>query len=601
MHPARATRFSVKAKLAFLCVFVSIAIGAIFAVSSRTFGILAGTVGEQRSSLGFYTLASNVERLSYGLEVLLLKTVVQSGSQPNGDIESMAVELESTIASGNDAVEALLAFEGASAGEKEAASVVKEAYGGYASFLSNLVSLLRSSPKEVPDALPGLERSFTVLRRSLMTLIGTVQDETDSSFASAKKAETAARAAQAALALTLLACVVIASMYVVRSITLPLAALEGTLNRVGAGDLTEKSGLSGKDEIARMAKSVDALAEGMRGLVATVQDRVTALAETGDSLAANMEETGAAVIQINSNIGSTGTQLEELSAAVREVSAAIEQMTRSFGSLAQMIANQSAVVEESSASIEEMIANVDSVAAMAGRAGDAAARLSSEGAAGKAVIDEVSVSSASIVRYSENLGEAATLIAEIASRTNLLAMNAAIEAAHAGDAGKGFSVVADEIRKLAEQSTSQAKDISADLGRVAEAIEKVRASSDTAVNSFASVLAGAEAVDRAISESGGALSEQKTGGKQVLEGLHRLRGITGEISQGAKEMTAANATILAQMERLKGVNALVVQNNDEIRRGTQEINGAIVATTELSTKNAALIDEVRTSAGRFRV
>ena len=284
---------------------------------------------------------------------------------------------------------------------------------------------------------------------------------------------------------------------------------------------------------------------------------------------------------------------------MREVAGAVEKLTRNFEALALMIANQSAVVEQSSASIEQMIANVDSVAASSIRAGEAAANLASEGSDGKALIDEVGSSVASIVGYSENLSEAAALISEIASRTNMLAMNAAIEAAHAGDSGKGFAVVSDEIRRLAEQSTAQAKDISADLVRVSEAIEKVRISSEAAVKSFGSVLTGAGAVDRAIAESAHALAEQRVGGKQVLEGLVRLKGLTGEIARGSTEMSAGNEAITAQMSRLQAASSSVALNAREINGGADEIRKAVAATIELAERNASRIADVKAASEKF--
>ena len=359
------------------------------------------------------------------------------------------------------------------------------------------------------------------------------------------------------------------------------------------------TGISTGDELGKIAASVDGLVVNLRSLIGTVKERIGLLEESGQNLSSMMSQTGAAVVQINSSIAGTGGQLREQSAAVTEVSAAIEELTRSVDALGAMIANQSVVITESSAAVEEMIANVESVASNASVAVKASEALVAEGGEGRARIDEVGESVAAIVRYSENLGEAATLINAIAGKTNLLAMNAAIEAAHAGDAGRGFAVVADEIRKLAEQANSQSKDISLDLGRVTTAIENVRTASAAAVGSFAAILEKSTVLGDEVRAIGTSMSEQREGGRIVLEGLTRLRDITREIEQGSGEMAQGNASMLAQVQKLTNANTMVVRNNDEMTSGTKEINEAVAGTIDLSVKTADLIAELRFAMDKF--
>src|SRR5208337_4923453 len=232
---------------------------------------------------------------------------------------------------------------------------------------------------------------------------------------------------------------------------------------------------------------------------------------------ANMEETGAAVIEINANIGNARGQLDGQSSAVREVIEAIQALTTGVDTLSDMIQRQSAGVSQSSASVEEMIANIESVAANVEGASKGAELLATKGSEGKARIDEVSETVDAIVHYSENLSEAARLITEIADRTNLLAMNAAIEAAHAGEAGKGFSVVADEIRNLAETSSEQSHTIGAELAQVRKGIEEIVASSRDTAASFSRVMQKLADTDRIVQEVKNAMAEQKEGSSQVLE------------------------------------------------------------------------------------
>ncbi|HET7839080.1 MAG TPA: methyl-accepting chemotaxis protein, partial [Rectinemataceae bacterium] len=220
---------------------------------------------------------------------------------------------------------------------------------------------------------------------------------------------------------------------------------------------------------------------------------------------------------------------------------------------------------------------------------------------GKRTVGDTVEAAARVSEMSRNLLEANKVIAGIASRTNLLAMNAAIEAAHAGDAGRGFAVVADEIRKLAEQSTSQAGDISKDLERVAESIASVQAASGAAVGAFGKIVDSTRGLGDSVGGIRQSMTEQREGGRQVLEALSKMKDITREITRGAEEMASGTASILSQVERLRNANFVVVSNTTEISAGTKEINDAVVGTTGLATRNAELIAEVKSAADRFKV
>jgi methyl-accepting chemotaxis protein len=425
-------------------------------------------------------------------------------------------------------------------------SSVQQYYADFAKAAEGIATLVRTDPAAALQGLAPEERSYQAYSSLVAVLNGGAVKNAAEGQTNAKKAADSSLAAIGALALIGTIIVLLVAFFTTRSIIRPISALQVAVGAAGGGDLRPRLESNSADELGRMSKGVDELLDAMGALVGTVKARVEILAETGASLSANMEETGAAVIEINSNINASGAKLGEQADAVGEVASAVEELTRSIDALSNMIAGQAAAVSQSSASVEEMISNIESVAGNCERAGVESERNLAESSEGKARIDEVGESVLAIDRYSENLGEAARIITEIADRTNILAMNAAIEAAHAGKTGKGFAVVADEIRKLAEMSTSQAKDISADLGRVSTAIAAVRAAAESAVGAFSAILNRARVVGDSVSEIGQAMKEQKEGGRQVLEALSRLREITHEIEHGSEEMASGNGSILGQ-------------------------------------------------------
>ncbi len=386
-----------------------------------------------------------------------------------------------------------------------------------------------------------------------------------------------------------------------RSILRPLAVLVDAIERAGTGDLRETTGLSGGDEMGRIGKSVDSLVLGMRSLIGTVKDRVAALERSGESLSANMTETGASVAQIDSNLNGIRGLLSEESEAVEAVSFGIGELSGHLDSLMAMLGEQSGEVSRSSASVEDIVGGLGRSAEAADAAASAGGALAETSADGKDRVDEVGESVRDILKHSENLNEAVRVIGEIADRTNLLAMNAAIEAAHAGDAGRGFSVVADEIRKLAEEAGAQAGSISAGLGKVSLAIESVGKSAARAVEAFDSTLEGAERLGADIHSVSVTLGEQRDRGRQVMVSLERLRSLTDDIRRASAAIESGRTSMNERMDRLRSVNRTVLLNNDEIALGTKEINEAVSSTVGISVQTSAHIGEVRDSLEAFVV
>jgi methyl-accepting chemotaxis protein len=591
----------IAAKLAILTLAMVASDFTIFLIASSGFSRLNGIVVQVNQIEGSYIRAADtLQNQCYGLQIFALSQAIDVSS----GIKNVGSSSRTGIVSLSNAA-------------KTSATRIEQLDGAVLApgVRENLIARFADYMKAV-DALPGafdagkdaankgiddVQYAFRIFSNQMDAFQASLRRAGDASEAQSAKMEKAiSNTLVEVIAGALLIGVAIA-VFIIRSITKPLGSLVASVASIGGGDLRISTGIRGSDELGKIAASVDALVVALRSLVGTAKERLTLLEDSGRGLSSMMSQTGAAVVQINSSINNTGGQLREQSAAVEEVSASIEELARSVDALGSMIANQSSVISLSSAAVEEIIASVESVAANSRKAGSAAESLMSEGREGKARIDLVGDAVAAIVRYSANLGEAAVLITEIAQRTNLLAMNAAIEAAHAGDAGKGFAVVADEIRKLAEQSTSEAKDISSDLGRVSESIDAVRAASTQAVESFASILDKSAALGGEVHSIGSSMAEQLEGGKQVLDGLARLRDITREIERGSGEMAAGNASILGQIQRLTNVNAAVVRNNQEMSSGTSEINQAVGSTIELSSQTSEHIADVMAAMDKFVV
>ncbi len=391
-------------------------------------------------------------------------------------------------------------------------------------------------------------------------------------------------------------------LFIVRSITRRIGATVSNLRDIseGEGDLTLRLTEKGEDEIDQLSHYVNITFEKLSTMVISIKQETSILMDVGNDLSANMTETASAVNEITANIESVRQRIVNQSAGVEQSQSAVGAIVNSVRILDRNIEEQSSGVTESSASIEEMVANIQSVTESLERNDISMKELQKASETGRSGMDEVINLSRQIMEESEGLAEASDMIQKISSQTNLLAMNAAIEAAHAGESGKGFAVVADEIRKLAEESGSQGSTIAQVLQKLKESIDKIGISLSGTKERFDLLYD----LSRTVADQEGmirnAMAEQVQGSNQVLEALSEIKEITRKVSDSSREMTTGSSEVMEEMQQLARISSEINSSINEMAAGAVQINQAITHVANIARNNSSSIETLAGEVKQFK-
>jgi len=366
-------------------------------------------------------------------------------------------------------------------------------------------------------------------------------------------------------------------------------------------DLTKRISICSVDELGTIAGMVNVFCDHLGDGIGTIKYKINGLNHTSFELSANMEKTSTAVDKISSNLDNMENLVVKQENGALVAGEAVGVIKTNIDSLNKMIEQQSESVDMSSTAIEEMTANIHSVTQTLAENSKNVGVLVEASENGKTGLQTVAQEIREIAHDSEGLLEINSVMNNIASQTNLLSMNAAIEAAHAGEVGKGFAVVADEIRKLAESSSNQSKTTATMLKKIKASIDNITKSSNDVLDRFGAIDSTVKTVSEHEQNILKAMQEQETGGRQILESISRLRDITHSVKKGSDDMAESGKTLVKETDEFIRTSQEAVEGMNEILTGVNQIKLSVNHVNEMSLENSQNFESLKQETEKFNI
>ncbi len=387
------------------------------------------------------------------------------------------------------------------------------------------------------------------------------------------------------------------------SITRPIKVVNQSMQDIAQGeaDLTKRITINAKYEIRDLVDNFNTFTEKMQTIVADIKDSTGDLTKAGKKLETSTFDTESSITEILANIDSVNNRIHHQNTIVDEAAAAMNDILSNLQQLEGQITTQSHGVTSASDEVEGMLSNITavntSIEDMVLNFGTLQTNLHEGTNHQKQVADLVK----QIENQSRSLEEANVVIANIASQTNLLAMNAAIEAAHAGNPGQGFSVVAGEIRKLSENSNQQSKKISDMISGIKESIASIVVATEQAQYSFNGISDNVNRTSGNVESIQVSMERQQQGSRQISSVLKSITESTAQVLEDSSKITSETKTISTEISKLQDSAAEMEQSTAEMKIGARKINQTGIELTDITRQVKESISRNSSEVGKFVV
>jgi methyl-accepting chemotaxis protein len=387
---------------------------------------------------------------------------------------------------------------------------------------------------------------------------------------------------------------------IINTVTRPILQVVEWSKELAHGDLTLHLDVDGDDEIGIQGRNLNAAVNSIKVLIGNVKTMAAEADTLKNDVAVGSNETNTAVSEISENLHAVDSQFEEFINTFDEAYAAVNQISSSISSLDMEIEKQVAAVTQSSASMEEMLASIKNVSETSASKGEAAENLIQVTISGQEKLSSMMDIVKEIGTSIDKVVEITTIINGVSERSNILSMNAAIEAAHAGESGKGFAVVAEEMRVLADSTSEHARIIDSTLRGNVDEIKRLVSMSNESQQAFGEIAGEVKNVAGALTEISHAMIELSQGSNEIVIAIETLRGISSVVQNGAGEMKVGSSAISNIFDSVKELSQSSSEAVRDIAAGTEEIHNFVNSLNGQIQAMVGNIEKIGSELNKFR-
>lgn len=392
---------------------------------------------------------------------------------------------------------------------------------------------------------------------------------------------------------------IILSFIIAGKIAGSIINLETSLSIMASGDLTNSIKATTKDEIGQLSLKMSDFQSGLNHSLNNIKAISHVNSEVKEELISTATETSSAAVEISANINSISTQMSTLDENISHSNKEALDIATVTSELSIHIGEQSVMVEQSSASINEMIASIANVSKLTRKNQEVISQLVETANEGDLMLTETTNIIEDINASVNDINSMAGIIQNISAQTNLLAMNAAIEAAHAGDHGKGFAVVADEIRKLAGASANNTKEISKTLKIIIGRIENASQSGLSTRKAFSNINSNIKGVSEALLTVSSSMDELNIGGTQILEAMSNLGNISTVVREKSDIVKTGSGSVNNIMGSVSDISGMVTNAITEVNVGFNEVTEAMTGLKRMSDRMGEVSEQLISEVNHF--